>query len=198
MKPATISLHYPFTGEKVRALNVGDTVKIAGLVFTGRDRLHKHLAETHHSQVDLRDGAIFHCGLVVKRDNAGSWRIVAAGPTTSIREEPYMATIVAEQGVRVVIGKGGLGEGSLAAFAKHGCAYIQAVGGAAAVIAETVKEVIAVHFLEEFGATEAMWVLRVDGLEGIVGMDAHGHSLYDVTTLASKQALDALLNRNSN
>ena len=195
MKPVAISLRYPFTEEKVRALNTGDVVKISGLVFTGRDRLHKHLAETHSSPVDLRDGAIFHCGPVVKRGDDGAWRIVAAGPTTSVREEPYMAAIVAEQGVRVVIGKGGLGEGSLAAFAKHGCVYIQAVGGAAAVIAGTVKEVIGVHYLEEFGATEAMWVLRVDGLEGIMAMDAHGRSLYDGTAQASKKVLDALLHR---
>ena len=132
---------------------------------------------------------------MIKRGDDGAWRIVAAGPTTSVREEPYMAAIVAEQGVRVVIGKGGLGEGSLAAFAKHGCVYIQAVGGAAAVIAGTVKEVIGVHYLEEFGATEAMWVLRVDGLEGIMAMDAHGRSLYDGTAQASKKVLDALLHR---
>ena len=195
MKPDIISLSHPFTEEKVRALNAGDVVKISGLVFTGRDRLHKHLAETHSSELDLFDGAIFHCGPVVKREADGTWRIVAAGPTTSVREEPYMAAIVAEQGIRVVIGKGGLGEGSLAAFAKHACVYIQAVGGAAAVIAGTVKEVIGVHYLEEFGATEAMWVLRVDGLEGIVAMDTHGRSLYDGTTRASKKALDALINR---
>ncbi|NLB69270.1 MAG: hypothetical protein GX804_06255 [Lentisphaerae bacterium] len=189
MSSKSISLHYPFYEKDVRTLSAGDIIDISGLVYTGRDRLHKHLAETGVSPVDLQNGAVFHCGPVVLRNGDGSWRIVAAGPTTSIREEPYMASIVETQGVRIVIGKGGLGKKSLEAFARFGCVYVQAVGGAAAVIANSVKKVENVFFLEEFGATEAMWVLEVEKLPGIVAMDSHGRSLYNEIAETSKEAL---------
>jgi fumarate hydratase class I len=185
MNASSGNLIYPFTADKVLKLRAGDVVRISGIVFTGRDRLHKHLAETHASPVDLHDGALFHCGPVVRRGADGSWRIVAAGPTTSIREEPYMAEVIAEQGVRVIIGKGGMGAKTLDACREHGCVYLQAVGGAAAVIAKSVRKVLDVHFMDEFGATEAMWSLQVDGLETVVGMDAHGRSLYDEVARSS-------------
>lgn len=191
MSGAATALRHPFTEAQVRALHAGERVSIAGLVYTGRDRLHKHLAQSGVSPVDLRDGAIFHCGPVM-RQRGGAWEVVSAGPTTSIREEPYMASIIAGHGVRVVIGKGGLGAGSLAAFAAHGCVYVQVVGGAAAVIAESVRKVENVFFLDEFGATEAMWALRVEGLEGVVAMDSHGRSLYDEVGRASRAILQRL------
>jgi len=153
MKTGPVVLDYPFTRDRVAALHAGDVVSVSGLVFTGRDRLHKRLAETGSSPVDLRDGALFHCGPVVRRAAGGAWRIIAAGPTTSIREEPYMAAVIAGQGVRVIIGKGGMGPLTLAACRQHGCVYLQAVGGAAAVIAKSVEAVDCVHFLETFGAT---------------------------------------------
>lgn len=186
-------LIYPFTADKVRKLHAGDGVRIFGLVFTGRDRLHKHLAETHAAPVDMHDGALFHCGPVVRRGADGSWKIVAAGPTTSIREEPYMANVIAEQGVRLILGKGGMGGQTLAACREHGCVYLQAVGGAAAVIAKAVKKVLDVHFMDEFGATEAMWSLQVDGLEAVVGMDSHGRSLYDEVARSSAAKLKEIL-----
>ena len=192
MIPATINLHYPFSAEQIQARHAGDVVRLSGLVFTGRDRLHKFLAETHTSPVDLHDGALFHCGPVVQQNADGSWRIVAAGPTTSIREEPYMETVIREQGIRVIIGKGGMGAKTLEACRRYGCLYLQAVGGAAAVIAHSVKQVLDVHFMTEFGATEAMWALQIDGLEAVVGMDAHGCSLYEAVTTQSKAKLDEL------
>ncbi|MGI5870364.1 MAG: FumA C-terminus/TtdB family hydratase beta subunit [Kiritimatiellia bacterium] len=193
MKSAVVALDHPFTRERVTALCAGDLVSVSGLVYTGRDRLHKHLAETGQSPVDLRDGAIFHCGPVVRQEADGTWRIVAAGPTTSIREEPYMATVIAGQGVRVIIGKGGMGPSTLAACREHGCIYLQAVGGAAAIIAKTVVAVEGVHFLDAFGATEAMWALRINGLQGVVGMDAHGRSLYDDVADSSKRKLAEMM-----
>lgn len=193
MNAAAIELVYPFTRAAVSALRAGDVVSVSGRVFTGRDRLHKHLAETGESPEDLHDGALFHCGPVIRREADGTWRIVAAGPTTSIREEPYMAAIIAAQGVRVIIGKGGMGPATLAACREHGCVYLQAVGGAAAVIAQSVDAIEGVHFLEAFGATEAMWRLRVSRLQAVVGMDAHGRSLYDEVARASHDKLLGLL-----
>jgi fumarate hydratase class I len=197
-----ITLHHPFTEAAVRALRAGEAVRVSGRVCTGRDRLHKHLAEGGVCPADLRDGALFHCGpVVVPRspdpaqppDGRGGWRVVAAGPTTSVREEPYMARVIERFGVRVVIGKGGMGAATRAACARFGCVYLQAVGGAAALIAQRVTRVAQVHFLEAFGATEALWELDVEGLEAVVGIDAAGRSLYDEVRDASAARLRHLL-----
>lgn len=187
-------LFYPFREETIRSFAVGDIVSISGKIYTGRDRLHKHLSETHISPVDLHDAAIFHCGPVVVKNAQDEWQVVAAGPTTSIREEPYSPTVIKEQGIRVIIGKGGLGAGTLAACAEYGCVYLQAVGGAAAVIAEAIKSVKSVYFLNEFGATEAMWELEVENLQATVAMDSHGASLFANVKAASADVLHKLCN----
>lgn len=177
-------LNYPFTLAAVKELRVGDSVRLSGTIYTGRDRLHKFLAQGGHSPVDLHDGALYHCGPVVVREEGG-WRVKAAGPTTSIREEPYMAQVIADHGVRVVIGKGGMGQRTLAACISHGCVYLQAVGGAAALLARCVKRVEDVYFLDEFGSAEAMWKLEADGFELVVGMDTYGCDLYEEMRVAS-------------
>ena len=180
---------HPFTSEKISRLRAGDSVAVSGLCHTGRDRFHKHLAETGESRADLRDGAIFHCGPIV---TPPPWRIIAAGPTTSAREEPYMPRIIAEQGLRVIIGKGGMGAKTAAACREYGCVYLQAVGGAAAVIAQCVRRVVAVNYLEEFGATEAVWTLELDGLETVCAIDASGASLYEDVRGESAERLKRL------
>jgi tartrate/fumarate subfamily iron-sulfur-dependent hydro-lyase beta chain len=189
------TLSYPYTEAQVRALLLGEPVALSGLVFTGRDRLHKFLHEGGASPVALRDGALYHCGPVVVPEEGGTWRVVAAGPTTSVREEPYQAGIIARHGVRVVIGKGGMGAATRAACQRHGCVYLQVVGGAAVSLADRIRRVRQVHFLETFGATEALWELEVVGLEAVVAMDAHGHSLYEDVTAHSRRELERLLAR---
>ena len=185
-------LEYPFTREKVEALRAGQRVRLSGRVFTGRDRLHRHLHDGGPCPVDLQDGAIYHCGPVVLREN-GQWVVKAAGPTTSLREEPYMPSVIARHRVRVIIGKGGMGEGTRQACREQGCVYLHAVGGAAAVLAAAIEAVEDVHFLPEFGATEALWVLRVRGLEAVVTIDARGRSLHRRVVTASRRALASLL-----
>lgn len=187
------TLTYPFTETQTRPLAAGMPVSINGLIYTGRDRLHKHLFEGGVPPVELRDGAIYHCGPVVVQELDGTWRVVAAGPTTSSREEPYMAGIIARYGVHVVIGKGGMGAATREACRRHGCVYLQAVGGAAVSLADRIRAVRAVHFLEEFGATEAMWEFEVAGFEAVVAIDTHGHSLYDDVSAHTRRALDRLL-----
>ena len=196
---AAIRLRTPLAEADVRALRAGDEVLLSGLVHTGRDRFHKAVFERGESPVDLAGGALFHCGPVVVRDPAADgagWRVVAAGPTTSIREEPYMATIVERHGLRAIVGKGGMGAATREACARFGCVYLQAVGGAAALLARCVKRVAAVHFLDEFGATEACWSLEVEDLPALVGMDATGRSLYDEVAASSRAALDTVLSSN--
>lgn len=184
----TRKLTYPFAEERIRELDAGDRVRLSGMVYTGRDRLHKFLAEGGASPVDLRDAAIYHCGPVVVRAGDG-WRVSSAGPTTSIREEPYMAAVIAKHGVRVIIGKGGMGGSTLEACRRYGCVYLQAAGGAAALLARGIRAVEGVWFLDEFGSTEAMWQLDVEALDLVVGMDAAGRDLYEEVRAASERRL---------
>ncbi len=190
-----ISLAAPFTEEKIRALKVGDEVGLTGIVFTGRDAVHKYLHEGGElpPEVNLRDGILYHCGPVVMKDDQGKWKVTAAGPTTSIREEPYQADIIGKFGIRGVIGKGGMGDKTLAACREFGCAYLHAVGGAAQVLAECIKTVRGVYFMERFGAPEAIWELEVKDFPVVVTMDAHGNSLHRDVMAASKAALQRRL-----
>ena len=183
----------PFDEGQIRALQAGDSVRLSGTIHTGRDRLHAFLHGGGESPVSLRDGALYHCGPVVVPTDDGGWRVIAAGPTTSSREEPYMAGIIARSGLRVIIGKGGMGRHTREACRIHGCVYLQAVGGAAASLAARVRAVRRVFFLDEFGATEAMWEWTVDAFEAVVGIDTHGHSLFDEVRSASEARLAALL-----
>jgi fumarate hydratase class I len=175
-----IKLSFPFTEEKIRALKVGDEVLISGVVFTGRDAVHKYLHEGGKLPpgVNLRDGILYHCGPVVMKDEQGNWTATAAGPTTSIREEPYQAQIIKEFSIRGVIGKGGMGDKTLVACRDYGCVYLHAVGGAAQVLAECIKKVRNVYLMEKFGAPEAIWEFEVEDFPAVVTIDAHGHSLH--------------------
>ena len=182
-------LSFPFTQEKICALKLGDEVLISGVVFTGRDAVHKYLHEggALPEGVTLRDGIIYHCGPVMLKQADGSYKCTAAGPTTSTREEPYQWQIIKDHGVRGVIGKGGMGAKTKAACREHGCVYLHAVGGAAQVLAECVKQVRNVYFLEQFGSPEAIWELEVEDFPAVVTIDAHGNSLHE-EVLAKSQA----------
>ncbi|MRN52960.1 fumarate hydratase [Paenibacillus monticola] len=170
-----VRLTAPISEEDIRSLRVGDVVILSGEMHTGRDALHKYLMD-HEAPVDLNGAVIYHCGPVMMKDEEG-WHVKAAGPTTSIREEPYQGDIMKKFGIRAVIGKGGMGPKTLAALQEHGGVYLNAIGGAAQYYAECIKKVNAVDFME-FGIPEAMWHLDVDGFAAIVTMDAHGNSLH--------------------
>jgi len=170
-----ISLRAPLDEAAVRGLKVGDVVLLSGRMFTGRDAVHSHLMK-HEPPVDLNGSVLYHCGPVVVKEG-DTWRVTAAGPTTSIREEPYQGDIIKRYGVRAVIGKGGMGQKTLAALKDFGAVYLNAVGGAAQFYARTIRKVDGVSLLE-FGTPEAMWHLEVEDFPAIVTMDAHGSSLH--------------------
>jgi fumarate hydratase class I len=184
-----VPLQAPISEEQIRSLKVGDVVLLSGRVYTGRDAVHAHLMK-HEPPVDLRGGVLYHCGPVVAKD-AGGWRVTAAGPTTSIREEPYQADIVKRFGVRVVIGKGGMGAKTLAGLKDSGAVYLNAVGGAAQFYARCIERVDGVSLME-FGTPEAMWHLQVRDFPAIVTMDAHGNSLHKEIEEESGRALEGL------
>jgi fumarate hydratase class I len=185
------ALTFPFTEEQIRSLKVGDAVQISGVVFTGRDAVHKYLHEGGKlpEGVSLKDGMIYHCGPVVIKDEQGKWKVTAAGPTTSIREEPYQWQVIRDFGVRGVIGKGGMGDRTLEACKQHGCVYLHAIGGAAQVLSESIHEVRNVYFLKEFGSPEAIWELEVRDFPAVVTMDSHGGSLHREVLAASQREL---------
>ncbi len=184
-----IVLQAPVSEAAVRALKVGDVVLIKGDMYTGRDAVHAHLMK-NPPPVNLNGSVLYHCGPVMLQEN-GKWKVKAAGPTTSIREEPYQADVIKRYGVRVVIGKGGMGARTLAALKESGAVYLNGIGGAAQYYARTVKSVEDVHLLD-FGIPEAMWHLRVENFPAIVTMDAHGNSLHADVEKATAEKLGEL------
>ena len=198
----------PIDNETIRSLKVGDPVALTGIIITGRDSVHKWMIETfvkktREPQGDdlevyaaikplLDGGVIYHCGPVVSGLDTGEYKFVAAGPTTSIREEPYQGDIMAYFNMKGVIGKGGMGAKTLAACQDVPGVYFHAVGGAATLIAESVKQVLTVHKME-FGVPEAIWVLDVEKFLVVVTMDSHGNSLHEEIEKKSGAILEGLL-----
>jgi len=201
-------LSIPIPDKAIRRLKVGDPVSLSGVMLTGRDAAHKWMVETfikgsRAPQGDdqkiyqaikplLDGGAIYHCGPVVRGLETGEYRFVAAGPTTSIREEPYQGDVMQHFNLKAVIGKGGMGPKTLAACQDVPGVYLHAIGGAATLIAQSVKQVLGVHKLD-FGVPEALWVLEVEDFPAVVTMDSHGNSLHAEIEACSRAALEALL-----
>ncbi|TET55296.1 MAG: fumarate hydrolyase [Anaerolineales bacterium] len=207
---ASYELTVPISEAEIRALHVGDSVRLSGVLVTARDAAHRYLVETlmpgqaagSLAKKDLkvyeallpilRGGVIYHCGPIVRETEDG-WDFVAAGPTTSGRLEPYQPGVIAHFGLRGVVGKGGMGPQTGRAFREQGAVYLHAVGGAASLIAGRIEEVLAVHKLQAFGSPEAMWVVRVAGMPLVVTMDSHGRSLHSEVDEESAKALERLL-----
>jgi fumarate hydratase class I len=185
-----VRLSTPLSESDVRKLKVGDVVLLDGIVYTGRDAVHKYLHDGGELDV-IRDGVIYHCGPVVLKDG-GEYRVVAAGPTTSIREEPYQADIIKRFGIKAVIGKGGMGAKTQKACQDHGCVYLHAIGGAAQIYAQCVQRVLSVR-LEQFGSPEAVWELEVRNFPAVVTIDSHGNNLQQVVTDRSRELLATTL-----
>jgi fumarate hydratase class I len=203
-------LDIPFSDDDIRALKVGDPVAISGTMITARDAAHKWMIETFIKRTRapqgddlevyeaikplLDGGAIYHCGPVVGGLDTKEYRFVAAGPTTSTREEPYQGDVMRYFNVKGVIGKGGMGPKTLAACQEVPGVYLHAIGGAASLIAQSVQRVLGVHKLE-FGVPEAMWVIEVKDFPAVVTMDSHGESLHAEIAQKSKAVLEDLLAR---
>jgi fumarate hydratase class I len=201
-------LTLPFTDDAIRELKVGDPILLSGVMVTGRDAVHKWMVETFIKKTRppqgddlavyeaikplLSGSAIYHCGPVVAGLDTKDYRFVAAGPTTSIREEPYQGDVMRHFKIKGVIGKGGMGPKTLAACQEVPGVYLHAIGGAASLIAQTVTKVIGVYKLD-FGVPEAMWVIEVKDFPAVVTMDAHGVSLHAEVEAKSKAVLEKLL-----
>jgi len=200
----------PLSDEAVRSLKVGDPVALSGVMVTGRDAVHKWMVDTFIKQTRppqgddmqvyeaiqplLAGSVIYHCGPVVAGLDTKQYRFVAAGPTTSSREEPYQGDVMRHFNIRGVIGKGGMGPKTLAACQEVPGVYLHAIGGAASLIAQTVTRVLDVYKVD-FGVPEAMWVIEVKDFPAVVTMDAHGGSLHAEIEQKSRIVLEELLTK---
>ena len=188
-------LQLPSDEKTIRALKVGDFLELSGRMITGRDAAHHWLLHGFREEVApfMKDSVIYHVGPVVKKHEDGHYTFVAAGPTTSAREEPFQADVICKYGLRGVIGKGGMGPKTLKGLQEHGAVYLHAVGGTAQVLAQAVVKVEQVFQLKEFGVPEALWVIQVKDFPVVVTMDSHGGSLHAEVEKASKAKLEQLL-----
>ena len=200
----------PIAPETIHELQTGDTVALTGILATGRDAVHKWMIDTFIRKTrqptgdDLevyeaikpifKESLIYHCGPVVSGLDTGDYKFVAAGPTTSIREEPYQSEVLHHFDMRGVIGKGGMGPSTLQACQDVPAAYFHAIGGAATLIAESVEKVIGVYKLD-FGVPEAIWVLKVNQFPVVVTMDAHGHSIHEEVERSSLDKFNDLIRK---
>lgn len=201
-------LTVPITDEQIRGLKVGESVLLSGVMITGRDAVHKWMIDTFIREIRqpegddlevyeaikplLDGGLIYHCGPVVSGLETKDYRFVAAGPTTSIREEPYQGEVMQHFNIKGVLGKGGMGSRTLAACHSLPGVYLHAIGGAATLIAQSVQKVLTVHKLD-FGVPEAMWVIEVVDFPVVVTMDSHNNSLHAEVEKQSATQLEKLL-----
>ena len=201
-------IEIPITDEVIRSLKVGDPVGLTGVILTGRDAVHKWMIETfiknaREPQDDdqevyeaikplLDGGIIYHCGPVVSGLETADYKFVAAGPTTSIREEPYQGDVMRHYHPTREPAHGGMGPKTLQACHEVPGVYLHAIGGAASLIAQSVQRVLGVYKLD-YGVPEAIWVIEVKDFPAVVTMDAHGSSLHAQVEVSSKSVLDELL-----
>lgn len=188
------TINPPLTREDVINLRAGDMVSITGNIITGRDRAHKYLLEQRPRKddmpFDLSGAILYHCGPIIKKSDGG-YKVISAGPTTSMRVEMYEASLIKKYKIKGIMGKGGMGKSTLKALEENSCIYLHTIGGAAAFLADRIKNTLGVWKLEEFGPTEAMWLFEVQEFPAIVTMDAYGNDLHrEIENLSFKKFLE--------
>ncbi len=189
-------LKTPISTEEIRRLRAGDVIYVSGIVVTARDAAHRrmisYIREGKPLLVDLRGGVIYHCGPVVRRRDS-EWEVVAAGPTTSARMELYEAEVIEKLGVKVVVGKGGMGPRTREACARYGAVYAIFTGGAAVLAANAIKRVEKVEWLD-LGIPEALWVFRVEDFGPLlVAIDSHGRNIIEEVMEEARRRRDKLI-----
>ncbi|MEW6109951.1 MAG: FumA C-terminus/TtdB family hydratase beta subunit [Nitrospirota bacterium] len=191
-----VILKVPLSSEDVLSLKAGDIVSLNGKIVTGRDRIHKYLAEHKPAKdaipFELSGIVLYHCGPVMKKTDGG-YKVISAGPTTSMRVEMYEADVIRNYGIRGIMGKGGMGKKTMEALKANGCVYFNTIGGAAVYLAERIKNTLDVWKLDEFGTTEAMWFFETEGFPAIVTMDAHGNDIHrEIEDISRRKFLELI------
>jgi fumarate hydratase class I len=189
------TIKLPLTEDDVLSLNVGDRVLLNGQVVTGRDKIHKYLYHERPGGKDipfnLTGTILYHCGPIIRKTKEG-FKLIAGGPTTSIRVEMYEYQIISDYRIRGIMGKGGMGKKTLQALVNNGCVYLHTISGAAVYLADRIKRVVGTWKLEDLGMAEAMWIFEVEDFPAIVTMDAYGRSLHEEIEKKSYEELQRL------
>jgi fumarate hydratase subunit beta len=180
MSGKSARLHTPL-GDEVLALKAGDHVELSGIVYTARDEAHLRMREKG-IPFDTKGAVIYHCGPVIQ-DN----RVIAAGPTTSARMNELSGFLIGK-GVRALIGKGGM-DATVREQLRDRGVYFAFTGGCAALASShmTLKGV----FFEDLGMAEAVWVIELDRLPLVVGIDAHGNDIFEAARNNAEAAFRA-------
>ena len=172
-------LKTPIQSADVEELETGDIVFLDGYLITCRDMAHRRLIDLSMKlPVDLDGLAILHAGPIVTKDGDG-WKIVSIGPTTSMRMEVHEKEFIKETGVKLIVGKGGMGPNTVEGCAAHKAVHAVFPGGCAVLAASRVEEIERVEWLD-LGMPEALWVLRVKDFGPlIISIDTKGNNLFD-------------------
>jgi L(+)-tartrate dehydratase beta subunit len=172
-------LKTPILSKDVERLAVGDIVFLDGYLITCRDMAHRRLIDLGMKlPVELQGMAIFHAGPIVSKDGDG-WKMVSIGPTTSMRMEVHEKEFIKKTGVRLIVGKGGMGPETVEGCASYKAVHAVFPGGCAVLAASRVEEIERVEWLD-LGMPEALWVTRVKNFGPlIISIDTHGNNLFD-------------------
>lgn len=179
---AKIYINTPISKEKIEKLKIGDTLYLTGDIILMRDEAHKRALEYFNEGIklpfDIENLALFHCGPIVKEEN-GNYQVISAGPTTSMRMEPFEADMIKNYHIRVIIGKGGMGKDTIEAMKKEKAIFTAFTGGAGVLLpANSIKKVKGAYWLD-LGTPEAFWVFKVENFGPLtVAIDSNGNSLY--------------------
>jgi len=173
-------LNLPANSDDIKKLRVGDIVYVSGKLFTARDEAHHMMLEKNEIPFDPSTMGLYHCGPLMKKiDDA--WEVVSAGPTTSSRMELFEDKFIEKFRINLIIGKGGMGKNTQKALQKYICVYMSYTGGVGALAADKVEEVENVHWLDELGMPEAIWIMKVKEFGPlVVALDSHGNSIYNM------------------
>jgi fumarate hydratase subunit beta len=182
----------PVGQAEVASWRVGDLITLSGVILTARDLAHRRILEAAARGAGLPFDPtglpIFHCGPLARRGATG-WTITGLGPTTSARMESSTPAIMVRYRTPFLIGKGGMGPGTRQAIVDRGAAYLAAVGGTGALGARAVEEIVEVHWLEEVGMPDAVWILRVRNYGPlVVTIDSTGRDLHDEIAQAATES----------
>lgn len=170
----------PIQPEDLADINVGDVIYLTGYLTTCRDVAHRRVIEEGRKlPVDVKNGAILHAGPIIRKRGEGKYEMVTVGPTTSMRMEKFEEAFIAETGVRLIIGKGGMKDGTMRGCRDHKALHCVFPAGCAVVAATCVEEIVDANWLD-LGMPETLWTCKVKEFGPlIVSIDSHGRNLFE-------------------
>lgn len=186
----------PIKDEDLADLKIGDIVYLTGRLVTCRDVAHRRLIDQGRElPVDLKGGAIFHAGPIVKKNEAGEFEMVSIGPTTSMRMEKFEKQFIKETGVKLVIGKGGMGPETAEGCAEHKAVHAVFPGGCAVLAATQVEKIEGAEW-QDLGMPETMWINKVNEFGPlIISIDTKGNNLFEQNKARFNEKKGPILDR---